>query len=254
MKKILAIGNSLSQDATAYLHNIAAAAGEESLVFNLYIGGCSLQRHWRNAAGDLPDYEYELNGLPIGEMGSIRTALLLQKWDEITLQQVSGRSGDMQSYEPFLGQLICYVRQYAPTARLWLHQTWAYETDSDHGDFPLYDCSQQKMYRSLCEAYGYYAKKYHLPLIPCGDIIQHLRAAAEFDYGKGAPSLCRDGFHLSLDYGRYAAAATWFECLFGKSVLHNTFLPSSQAAPNPARIALIQNTVHAVCSAKKTAS
>ena len=40
----------------------------------------------------------------------------------------------------------------------------------------------------------------------------------EFDYKNGGISLCRDGFHLSLDYGRYIAAAVWLRVLSGKPV------------------------------------
>lgn len=43
--KILAIGNSFSQDATQFIHDIAKADGVDTKVVNLYIGGCSLQRH-----------------------------------------------------------------------------------------------------------------------------------------------------------------------------------------------------------------
>ena len=40
MIRILAIGNSFSEDATYYLHQILEAAGVENLVVNLFIGGC----------------------------------------------------------------------------------------------------------------------------------------------------------------------------------------------------------------------
>ena len=42
---ILSIGNSFSQDAQRYLHQIATAGGEELNVFNLYIGGSTLSMH-----------------------------------------------------------------------------------------------------------------------------------------------------------------------------------------------------------------
>ena len=38
--RVLAIGNSFSQDATTYLHQTAAAQGVALDVLNLYIGGC----------------------------------------------------------------------------------------------------------------------------------------------------------------------------------------------------------------------
>ena len=53
---ILAIGNSFSQDATHYLHQIAEADGVETKVVNLYIGGCSLERHWQNIVTGAADY------------------------------------------------------------------------------------------------------------------------------------------------------------------------------------------------------
>ena len=46
--RILAIGNSFSQDAFKYLHKVAEAAGKEVTTVNLYIGGCTLERHWNN--------------------------------------------------------------------------------------------------------------------------------------------------------------------------------------------------------------
>lgn len=45
--KILAIGNSFSEDAMYYLKNIADADGVEVKAVNLYIGGCNLERHWK---------------------------------------------------------------------------------------------------------------------------------------------------------------------------------------------------------------
>ena len=44
--KLLSIGNSFSVDAHRWLHDIAAAHGEEIYNVNLYIAGCSLKRHW----------------------------------------------------------------------------------------------------------------------------------------------------------------------------------------------------------------
>ena len=46
--KVLCIGNSFSTDATAYLSRVATSAGVSLETYNLYIGGCSLARHWKN--------------------------------------------------------------------------------------------------------------------------------------------------------------------------------------------------------------
>ena len=109
MIKVLAIGNSFSQDATRYLHDIAAADGLELKVVNLYIGGCSLNTHINNAVKDLPLYTYELNGKDTGKMISIKDALLADKWDVVTLQQVSHESICYETFQPYLSRLTEYV-------------------------------------------------------------------------------------------------------------------------------------------------
>lgn len=54
--------------------------------------------------------------------------------------------------------------------------------------------------------------------------IQKLRdTVPEFDYGNGGISLCRDGFHLTLDYGRLAAACTWLRFILKKPINLNEF-------------------------------
>ena len=61
-------------------------------------------------------------------------------------------------------------------------------------------------------------------VIPSGKIIQILRdEVPEFNYKNGGMSLCRDGFHLSLDYGRFAAAAIWLHTITGKKIIAEQF-------------------------------
>ena len=50
--KILSIGNSFSQDAHKWLHKLAKQNGCDLSTCNLYIGGCPLDRHFRNLKGD----------------------------------------------------------------------------------------------------------------------------------------------------------------------------------------------------------
>ena len=57
--RLLSIGNSFSVDGVEqYLWEIADAAGVPVIIGNMYIGGCSLERHWKNAEGNIPDYKY----------------------------------------------------------------------------------------------------------------------------------------------------------------------------------------------------
>lgn len=246
MLKILAIGNSFSQDATAYLHQIAKSAGTDIKIVNLYIGGCSLQQHCLNIKGDLAEYAYELNGMGTGKIVTLREGLVSDKWDIVTMQQASYHSGVIDAYYPFITELSDYVKKYVPLARQMIHQTWAYETDSTHSAFPIYGCNQRKMYEMLKAAYKEVSEKLKLKLIPSGDLIQELRAVPEFDYANGKPSLCRDGFHLHLLYGRYAVNALWFEKLCGGNIYAAPFVPeqSVYGEMTPEQLEVIKATVH----------
>ena len=115
------------------------------------------------------------------------------------------------------------VRQLQPRAKLYFHQTWAYETDSTHPWFPQYGCDQGRMYEQIVETTRWAANSIDAALIPVGDAIQTLRQLPAFDYGNGGRSLCRDGFHLTLDYGRYAAAAVWLATTVDVEILRKPF-------------------------------
>ncbi|SHK08496.1 protein of unknown function [Anaerocolumna jejuensis DSM 15929] len=234
--KILAIGNSFSEDAMAYFYQIAQAGGDNIKAVNLYIGGCSLERHWNNVEGDIADYDYQLNGSHTGRKISIKEALLEEEWDIVTLQQCSGQSGLPESYYPYIEKLSEYVSSLVPHAKQWIHKTWAYEKDSNHEEYAYYDHSQDKMYEELTRAYELAAKKLSLPVIPCGDVIQYLRSLPAFDYGKGGLSLCRDGYHMNIPYGRYALALTWYKTLLHGDVLSNTFVPSAEGTETDAEL------------------
>lgn len=231
MRKVLAIGNSFSQDATHYLHQIAASDGVEMKVVNLYIGGCSLERHWSNIRGDAAEYLYELNGEPKERYVSVSQALAEEEWDYIVTQQASHDSGWPDTYEPFLGEMVGYLKERCPAARILLHKTWAYEIDSTHGNFPRYHNDQKEMFRRLSHAYETAAARAGVPLILSGDVIQRLRKEEPFRYEAGGLSLCRDGFHMSYLYGRYALAMTWYGTLTGRAVREISYVPQTVLAP-----------------------
>ena len=239
MIRILAIGNSFSQDATYYLHQIAASGHVEMKVANLYIGGCSLERHWQNIRTDAADYLYELNGRSQEKYVSVREALEEDAWDIVVTQQASHDSGWAETYEPFLGNMAAYIRKLRPAARIFLHETWAYETDSTHEKFVRYHNDQKEMYERLSAAYKAASVREGLPLIPGGDVIQALRRETPFQYEAGGMSLCRDGFHMSWIYGRYALAAAWYGAITGKALAGNSYVPETSKTEEKADEKLI---------------
>ena len=111
---ILAIGNSFSQDATRYIHRIAQSDGFNLNVTNLYIGGCPIDRHFRNMLSGNRDYELEYNGELTYFKVSLEEALLNREWDYITIQQASHLSYKYDSYQPYLNELCDYIKKLCP--------------------------------------------------------------------------------------------------------------------------------------------
>ena len=222
--KILSIGNSFSYDSHAHLHNLAKTSGLNIETVNLFIGGCSLETHYKNMINSNANYSIDINGISTGNYTSINAALESDTYDVITLQQSSNFSGMSQSYIPYLQELASFVREKQPNAKIYFHQTWSYETDSAHPGFANYNRNQSEMFRRIIDASQMASKLISAPIIPSGSVIQSIRdTVEEFDYKNGGLSLCRDGFHLSKDYGRFSAAATWIKCLTGKNIEIDSF-------------------------------
>ena len=214
---VLAIGNSFSEDATRYLHQIARAGGENIQVVSLYIGGCSLERHYRNMLSDGRAYELQYNGQKTGFPVSLSEALLNREWDVITLQQQSSRSASKDTFYPYVTDLVEFVRKCAPKAKIYFHQTWGYEDNSKM----LFELTPYKSFRemadSIINAYAEVAKDMNADgIIPCGEVMAALLES-------GIPKIHRDTFHASYGIGRYALALTWYRTLTGRSVLGNSF-------------------------------
>ena len=223
--KLLSIGNSFSTDSHKYLHSLAEHNGVNLECYNLFIGGCSLQTHWENYVENNEFYDLEINGSEATRKISINEALLMEKWDVITVQQVSAFSGMFETYEPYLTDLVAVVREKVPKAKIYFHETWSYEIGSLHEGFLNYNSNQKEMYLRIKEASKKASDLIKAEIIPTGDVVQFVREnIPKFDFKNGGISLCRDSFHLSEDYGRFLAGAVWFKKLTAKNLKEQPFM------------------------------
>ncbi|MBQ3088840.1 MAG: DUF4886 domain-containing protein [Clostridia bacterium] len=221
--KVLAFGNSFSKDATEFIEELATADGVDLRVGNAWIGGCALLRHYNNMFNGTTDYTFDYHnpettgGNQTFSKVSMYQALTATDWDYITIQQVSGNSGKIDTFEPYLSELIKYFKEVCPNAEIRLHMTWAYE--HEYSGLSNYENSQTVMYESIIDTYLQASKNHgYVRLIPSGEAIQRLRATDAF----AEQSLNRDGFHLS-DKGRLTAALVWYETFTGISALDAKF-------------------------------
>lgn len=252
--RVLAIGNSFSEDAAEhYLARIAQANGDTLIIGNLFIAGCSLERHWQNAEENADAYDYrkiDASGTKTEtRKTAMATALADDDWDYITFQQVSHLSGQYDTYFPYLEQLVDYVKAHAtnPDLKLALHMTWAYAQKCNHFGFANYDKDQLTMYRAIVETVRQAAQEVGITyIIPAGTAVQNGRTSSIGD------NFCRDGFHLNFGIGRYTASCAWYEFLTQHSVIDNTFQPEGLSAEEIriAQEAAHAATIHPFCMTK----
>lgn len=271
--RVLAVGNSFSRNAGKYVADIAEADGNQVTVFQAAPGGCSLERHWTCAA------QFEANpedprGRPYDDK-SLRQVLAAETWDFVTIQQVSIRSFEPETYRPFAQLLHAYIRKHAPRAEILIHQTWAYRADDPLFRSPEFQV--QDMYRQLTAAYEGLGAELGCRLLPVGTAFENARLGdrwpdrfpdPDFDRTKakppalpdqrwslhvgyrwskndaGEPSLRYDGHHANVA-GEYLGSAVWYEVLTGCNVLGNRFVPDGLDAP---RVALLQQIAHQTVS------
>jgi len=239
--KVLAIGNSFSRSAYVHLPAIATAAGKKLDLLNLYYGGCSLQQHWEHhdATSFYQGFDKSVtsSSSPIGAMtkdnATLDDILSAEHWDIVTLQQNSANSATLSTYEPYFGNLVALIRARAPSARIWIHQTWSWaEPKTDSSD---------TMYDSLKANYDAMQATYELPnLMPVGYAVQLCRHKLDFN------PVASDNQHLSAPQGEYMQGCVWAEELFGIDATTISYVPSGIS---PDLAADLRDVAHEACGA-----
>lgn len=226
--RILTIGNSFSVDAVEnYLYDLAKASNKPVIIGSLAIAGGSLDQHLSNARNNSNPYIYtkiDVDGVKTTTFdNAIEPILTSERWDYISFQQVSQNSGMYSTFVTPLPAFFDYVKRRAKNrnVKYVLHQTWAYAQNSGHSGFANYGNDQLTMYNAIVDTYNKAQQLTGIDIIiPAGTAIQNGRTSFIGD------NFTRDGYHLEETYGRYTAACTWFEKLFGESVVGNSFKPS----------------------------
>ncbi|MCQ2390379.1 MAG: DUF4886 domain-containing protein [Kiritimatiellae bacterium] len=246
--KVLMIGNSFSICVQKQMPQVAQAMGLELGLASLYIGGCSLERHWQNVVAatnaDFKPYLYTryINGVeqPKGK-ANIPDALASDSWDVVTLQQGSHFSWQPETYRPFVADLVKTIKKICPRAEIVVQETWSY-TPWDKR-FAKWGIDQNQMYAKLHRAYYDVASSFGFRVIPMGTAVQLYRARLPVVYtensfggdavgsakfiqgadGKWSPK--GDVFHLGFR-GEYLQALVWTAKLFGVDVSECPYSPA----------------------------
>lgn len=219
--KILSVGNSFSIDTMEYLAEVAVSAGVKKVTLgNLYIGGCSINRHWSTAQADVASYKYYTNdgsGWQVTPEYKSSDAIKSEKWDFISIQHGTADGSRYTSEDSYanLPALVTYVKSLAwQGAKIAFNMAWVGETYKDHHEINSYNGDLESMYRNLTRITRDLVSNVEgIDIIsPTGTAVQNARALCP------GRDFTRDGFHLSYDLGRYMASLTFFKALTGAPI------------------------------------
>lgn len=230
--KVLAIGNSFTDNATLYIPQLLAEFYTPGEIFfaNAVQGGSSLEQHWSNHINHTAAYtfRYAESGAWI-ESGAcdIDAALEFAPWDIVVIQQVSGLSGIQSSYSPYLTDLVSLIRSYNDSTLVGWQMTWAYAPTSTHPDFYRYGNNYNAMADSISRAVENCVLTHNAFVIPSGLVIDSLRASGYDD-----PAIYYDGFHLLDGLPCYALSCLWHESVIAPYT-HQSCFPNSVRPGNP---------------------
>jgi len=251
--KVLTIGNSFSDSIFQTLPAIVNADPSCKLTLvGANIGGCSLKKHWEQhlKAEKKPGFK------PYLKKFTLRELLKQEKWDIVTIQQVSTDSWKKETYQPYAENIIKLVRELAPSAEIVIQQTWSYNAASGFFAQKSWNIDQTQMYEKLNEAYLALAKQYNFRVIPTGLAVQLYRkelggkltknsaeslkalkrpalpanndVVGNFSWrkekNKESYALRADCKHMNAD-GKYLQGLVWYGFLFGKDPNKAAYAP-----------------------------
>lgn len=242
--KLLAFGNSYSNDAITYLTHIFLSAGyHEVVIGSVMDGGCDINHHWWNIDDTLEDYHpaAEYNGMTgiegtagcsirvNGVTKSVSGDTLKQRyintisahdWDYVTIQHGPNTVEKTETYS-YLTNLIEFIESHLTSVdtKFVYHMIWKYnDTQSTVTQRTSYQ------YQNILDITHNIVLKnaqFENRVIPAVTFRQNMTSSFLEDV-----DISRDYGHMGLTLGRYALGLLWYCYLTGGSVDDVSFVPT----------------------------
>lgn len=223
--KVLTIGNSFSENTSVYASEIARNNGKNLTFGYLKFPSCTIEMHYTAAVENRAVFKFDVV-FPDGSHdtaaqraaassfddtkangATVDYALSYCDWDVIVFQQESNSSRYASTFEK-LGDLVAYVKDKAPNARLAIHEVWRWGKWSPD-EFTLIQNNTRAA-----------AAQYQLEYIPTGTAFENARTAL------GSDIIVNDydggNYQHANTYGQYIAGSCYVAALFGTPVSEDT--------------------------------
>ncbi len=226
---ILVVGNSYAVDAFNKLYAMFDAAGYIDIdIAVMYRSGCKISEHWtnmqdpRNSANlynlyRCKDGNWTMTGATTETYNhSIEDILTEKEWDIVVTQNNPNQAYYTTGFYD-LGNVIDYIRQKQPNAKIIWFTTWALRTYNQYfGEFD----TEAEMFEAIarCVQSEVLTHEEIHSAAPIGTAIMNAKSSylVSGDTAAG-DELYRDGTHLSYDVGYYIAALGWYCHITGQN-------------------------------------
>lgn len=215
-KNILVFGNSYSFRSVAQgagnILNMAASIGAPIFVEVIGNSGASFESNYTKYLNDeTNEYRWEgdtQSGIAdrANEGLTFKEALSLKEWDYIIFHQASKYSGNIESFSPYLQNLIDAAKTYCKNenVKIGLMQTWAYANiesslyPTTNTTVPVFT-DQMGMYEAISQTYQEALKSFEdvAFLIPCGTALQNARLTELGQNYNDFGASSTDGSHIN---------------------------------------------------------
>ena len=250
---ILIIGNSCAYYFMDELDGIASAAGLQVNVYNAYYSlssGNQVAAHWSNLTIDKNNSEkntYKFfktakgSRQQLGKSITLEGAISYTDWDVIVMNEsVRPRKCDTyakmyQNTVKNAKQIYDYLKEKHPNAALFWYQGFSYEigwtASNDESEYMTTKERQDENHKNIQTASKLICQQNEIGLLPVGDAWQLARENPLF--GQHLTERWLSGRHLEDHYhdgesgGQYLNACVFFEGIFQKSCVGNTFFPKA---------------------------
>ena len=121
--KILAVGNSWTKNSTYYLGNIMNSLGLEVEISRLCANSAPLELYSSNLTNNKQIFDFSKwssanKNFSSSVKKSFKDAVLSDKFDILVLQQVSYNAGIYSTFQPYLDNIMEWVRENAEIIRI----------------------------------------------------------------------------------------------------------------------------------------
>ncbi len=281
--KILAIGNSYSNNAVFYISRIAESMGSDISATSLYQAGCPLERHVQFYKNDTKAYKFYVDAVNITGAGldTMKNVFKLCDYDYITIQQAPARATLFSTYwtkeQPWLTDIYDIIKIHQPNAKILIHQTWGFShksaTEGTEWWATTYNNSRE-MFLLMEKAYEQAADMLGIDketgIIPVGKAVQLAKDEYGYSdsYNLGYSKLYPDSsdenaakhcenralYTDNIDHlnnrGRYIASCVWLEKIFGFDTRKSTYYPKGVLTEEDCVI--LRNIAHEAVTGEKS--